>query len=132
MKEEGGRRAYRNHNEIHLTMALLSLLGCCHLMSIHQVTGQLLLLSASTQTQELMEPRHSSINHLMMSYHGDHWALPAYIQDMIRREGTCYVPAMATHTIYSSVPKYILWSNLHMSIFSSVFWKHYCNDKGTI
>lgn len=79
-KEKGGRKAHTRtrtltHNEARLTMALLSS-GCCHLVSRHQLTGQLLLSSASTQTPGLIkpQPRHSPINHLMMSYHGDHWA----------------------------------------------------------
>lgn len=69
------------HTEARLTTALLSS-GCCHLVSRHQLTGQLLLSSASTQTPGLIkpQPRHSPINHLMMSYHGDHWAASIYTQ----------------------------------------------------
>ncbi len=72
------------HNEARLTTALLSS-GSCHLVSRHQLTGQLLLSSASTQTLGLIkpQPRHSPINHLMMSYHGDHWAPSIYTQEHI-------------------------------------------------
>lgn len=74
-----------NTRERYLTTTQLSS-GCCHLVSRHQLTGQLLLLSASTQTPGLIkpQPRHSPINHLMMSYHGDHWAASIYTQGHIR------------------------------------------------
>lgn len=94
--------------------------GCCHLVSRHQLTGQLLLSSASTQTPGLIkpQPRHSPINHLMMSYHGDHWAASihthrentlVHTQDGkgLGRDWMRMCTARRIHTSIG-VPKYIL------------------------
>lgn len=112
-KKASGRSA-RAHtrNEAHLTTELLSS-GCCHLVSRHQLTGQLLLSSASTQTPGLIkpQPRHSPINHLMMSYRGDHWAASIDTQEHISAhpkmwagEFYCVCVGKDTHTHHGYTP----------------------------
>lgn len=84
-----------------MTMALLTS-GCCHLMSTHQLTGQLLLSSAPAQTWSLIKPllRHGPINHLMMSYHSDRW--------VAQRGSNEHVSVIdpRVHVLHCAVPKY--------------------------
>jgi len=123
-REEGGKDFVRHthtHSDACLTTALLSS-GCCHLMSRHQLTGQLLLSSASTQTPGLIKPQppHSPINHLMMSYHGDHWAAGmTHMQEHIRacagRKGSGKLqPACARAETHTHTHTHTTW--IHTSV----------------
>ncbi len=141
------------YNEERLTMALLSS-GCCHLVSRHQLTGQLLLSSASTQTPGLIkpQPRHSPINHLMMSYHGDHWAASIYTHTHTREHISAHTGrkglgrvltrmCVHRHTHTPTVDARLRWcAKIHtvpppVSISSSMSWRceeHENIDEGTI
>lgn len=94
-------RVERGEWRVHLTTALLTS-GRCHLMSTHQLTGQLLLSPAPAQTWGLIKPlpRHGPINHLMMSYHSDRWAA----QRGSNEHASVIEPHV--HVLHCSVPKY--------------------------
>lgn len=100
-EENGEKSEWNGKVRVRLTTALLTS-GCCHLMSTHQLTGQLLLSSAPAQTRSLIKLllRHGPINHLMMSYHSDRWVAQRGSDEHVS------VIDPHVHVLHCGVPKY--------------------------